>query len=276
MRSLAFDLTGSAPRRRCDDGAVIVYDFATRSMTRLTGHVATVQTLAFDLTGKRLATASADRTVRIWSVDDATELLTFAGHKATVESVAWSHDGKRLAVAGQDGTIRLWDATTRRKPCGSTRRAQPGKDQPLRSTGNLQRRRDAGGRQLGSGASVQREDRVPTSGHEDQSVKESDRQMQRVDPYAELRRGRYKAAATRRSGTWRPGRGRQFLRKRLSVANVECVSDRRLTRSHTGAKGNIGFTSTTCGPEKVLATTRPPRRGSSRGSRTESTTGNSC
>ena len=56
-----------------------------------------------------LATASADKTVRLWSLSNPTaEPQVLRGHDSTVHGVAFSPDGQRLATASADDTVRLW------------------------------------------------------------------------------------------------------------------------------------------------------------------------
>jgi dipeptidyl aminopeptidase/acylaminoacyl peptidase len=62
--------------------------------------------------GRRLATASSDRTVRIWDTTTGQTLTTLTGHTGPVREVAFSPDGRRLATASSDGTARVWDAAT--------------------------------------------------------------------------------------------------------------------------------------------------------------------
>ena len=59
-----------------------------------------------------VASASDDKTVRLW--DAATEAAhqTLKGHLDWVTSVAFSPDGKVVASASNDETVRLWDAAT--------------------------------------------------------------------------------------------------------------------------------------------------------------------
>jgi WD40 repeat protein len=66
--------------------------------------------VAFSPDGKRLASASMDRTVKVWDAAAGQEVLTLKGHTDQVQSVAFSPDGKRLASASMDRTVKVWDA----------------------------------------------------------------------------------------------------------------------------------------------------------------------
>jgi WD40 repeat protein len=78
----------------------------------LAGHEHMVMFAAYSPDGSRIATASADRTARIWNAATGEEIAVLRGHEHSVTHVAFSRDGSRIVTASVDGTARIWDATT--------------------------------------------------------------------------------------------------------------------------------------------------------------------
>ena len=81
----------------------------------LRGDTAEVFGVAYSPDGKRLASASWDKTVRVWDPHTGQEFRTLRGHTAEVIAVAFSPDGKRLASASWDKTVKIWDWATMQK-----------------------------------------------------------------------------------------------------------------------------------------------------------------
>ncbi|MGH2539367.1 MAG: WD40 repeat domain-containing protein, partial [Actinomycetota bacterium] len=79
--------------------------------------------IAFDPTGRRIATASFYGPGEVWDAATGERLVRLTGHASDVRSIAFSPDGSRIATASGDSTIRLWDAGS-----GAQFLSLPGKD----------------------------------------------------------------------------------------------------------------------------------------------------
>ena len=60
----------------------------------------------------QLASASYNNTVKIWDTNSGRCLQTFEGHNNPIASVAFSHDSTRLASASIDKTVRIWETNS--------------------------------------------------------------------------------------------------------------------------------------------------------------------
>ena len=81
----------------------------------LVGHAGPVLSVAFSPdpgAPGRLASGSADKTVKIWDSATGKELFALKGHGSFVWGVAFSPDGQRLASASYDRTVKIWETAT--------------------------------------------------------------------------------------------------------------------------------------------------------------------
>jgi WD40 repeat protein len=72
---------------------------------------AVVYGVAFATDGKRILTASADDTARLWDTTSGKLLQTFP-HRGPVLQAVFSPDGRHVLTASADKTAKLWDADT--------------------------------------------------------------------------------------------------------------------------------------------------------------------
>jgi hypothetical protein len=75
-------------------------------------HKAWIGDVAFSPEGSMLASASADKMIKLWSVPEGKLIRTLEGHDGIVKAVRYLPDGKTLISGGLDETIRIWDVAS--------------------------------------------------------------------------------------------------------------------------------------------------------------------
>ena len=106
---------GESPELRWWEIADISESVTERGWTptrKLQGHVGPVYHMRFSPDGSVLATASGDRTVRLWDGKSGQQLRALVDADDLLYSVAFSPDSRLIAAGGGDGITRLWEVSS--------------------------------------------------------------------------------------------------------------------------------------------------------------------
>src|SRR5262249_43439885 len=80
---------------------------AAEEIAVLRGHESGVASAGFSRDGKRIVTASWDKSARVWNAATATEIALLRGHNDALNCAAFSPDGQFIVSASSDQTARI-------------------------------------------------------------------------------------------------------------------------------------------------------------------------
>jgi WD40 repeat protein len=69
--------------------------------------------MALSPDGRTLATASCDRSTKLWDSGTGRELRTLCREEGQMYALAFSPDGNTLATGGLSKVLRLWEASSK-------------------------------------------------------------------------------------------------------------------------------------------------------------------
>lgn len=99
-----------------ENGATEVWDLTQEdgAAADTAGHSSEINALAFDPTGRWLASGGEDTRVCVWDAEDMAPLLTYRGHDKPVEAIAFSPDGVWVLSQDAFSTLHCWERETGR------------------------------------------------------------------------------------------------------------------------------------------------------------------
>jgi TPR repeat protein len=106
----SFSLDDSRIVAAFDNPTFGIWDAYTgASIANRSGHRDYINAIRYSPDGKRILTASVDKTARIWDANLTTQLALLQ-HVEYLNSARYSHDGKRIVTGTNDTAVRIWDA----------------------------------------------------------------------------------------------------------------------------------------------------------------------
>ncbi|XP_014479327.1 PREDICTED: notchless protein homolog 1 [Dinoponera quadriceps] len=85
-----------------------------KSIARMTGHQQLINDVKFSPDGRTIASASFDKSIKLWESTTGKFIASLRGHVQAVYSIAWSADSRLLVSGSADSTLKVWSMKTKK------------------------------------------------------------------------------------------------------------------------------------------------------------------
>lgn len=83
-----------------------------KPVARMTGHQQLINCVQFSPDARYVASASFDKSIKLWDGRTGKFIATFRGHVQAVYMVGWSPDSRLLVSGSRDSTLKVWSMKT--------------------------------------------------------------------------------------------------------------------------------------------------------------------
>ncbi len=108
--------SGSYIASASDSGEIHLWRISDNQLilqSTITAHDDAVTALTFSVDDDHLLSASIDRRIRLWDVNQANQpIATFVGHQSSITGISFTQSPNHIVSSSLDGTLRLWDTST--------------------------------------------------------------------------------------------------------------------------------------------------------------------
>ncbi|XP_057295137.1 notchless protein homolog 1-like [Hydractinia symbiolongicarpus] len=88
-----------------------------KHVARMTGHQALINDVQFSPNGRLIASASFDKSIKLWDGTSGKFVGALRGHVNSVYQIAWAADSRLLCSGSSDSTLKVWDVKAKKLLC---------------------------------------------------------------------------------------------------------------------------------------------------------------
>ncbi|CAK9829846.1 Notchless protein homolog 1 [Anthophora retusa] len=83
-------------------------------IARMTGHQQLINDVKFSPNGRIIASASFDKSIKLWEASTGKYITSLRGHVQAVYSISWSADSRLLVSGSADSTLKVWNIKSKK------------------------------------------------------------------------------------------------------------------------------------------------------------------